>query len=91
MQESGDHFHISKPLGWGCEIFFLILTNWKRTENGQKRSHVESGPPTKKIVITVPEGGFWIKMANFWILGRLVVGQKDDELASYFRNISLTY
>ena len=30
--------------------FFLIPTeNGKRTENGQKRSSVESGPPTKNI------------------------------------------
>ena len=35
----------------------------------------------KKIAITVPEGGVWAKMANFWILRRLAVGQKVDESA----------
>ena len=30
---------------------------------------------------TVPEGGVWAKMANFGILGHLVVGQKVEELA----------
>ena len=35
----------------------------------------------KKLAITVPEGGVWAKMANFRILGGLVVGQKVDKLA----------
>ena len=35
----------------------------------------------RKIAITVPEGGVWAKMANFGILGCLVVGQKVDETA----------
>ena len=33
----------------------------------------------KKLAITVPEGGVWPKMVNFWILIRLAVGQKVDK------------
>ena len=34
---------------------FQIPTETGRTENGQKRSGVESGPPTKKLVYNIQE------------------------------------